>query len=134
MIKRLWNMQPVRYILFGGLTTLMNILVYAAASRLLGTGVTTSTAIAWLLAVVFAYVTNRMFVFQSKASGVAILKEAVLFFGGRLLSGLLDIGIMALFVDVLGMNDILIKVLSNVLVMIFNYILSKFIIFQDKKV
>ena len=93
-----------------------------------------STAIAWVLSVLFAYFTNRVWVFQSTASGTkAILREIGSFFGCRLLSGAIDMGIMFLCVSVLGLPDKLIKILANVVVIILNYLFSKLFIFKKDK-
>ena len=92
---------------------------------------TIPTAIAWVLSVIFAYVTNRIFVFRSEAKGAAaLLREILSFFGARLLSGVLDLGIMWVFADKLGLNDKLVKLASNVFVVIFNYVASKLVIFR----
>lgn len=125
--------EMILYLIFGGLTTLVNIVCYALLARGAGMDVTLSTAIAWAVSVVFAYLTNRKWVFQSKAIGTkAVSYEIATFFGGRVFSGLLDIGIMFLFVEWLGFNDLIVKILSNVLVIILNYLISKWIVFRKK--
>ena len=81
-----------------------------------------------LLAVTFAFVTNKLFVFEAR--GVKRLPwEMLTFFASRLFTGLLDVGIMYLFVDVIGANDILIKIISNLVVIILNFVLSRLIVF-----
>ena len=81
-----------------------------------------------------AYVTNRRWVFHSEAKGAkAIGKELAAFLGARLGTGLLDMLIMYLCVDLLGWNDMVMKLASNVIVVILNYILSKFFIFKKKE-
>ena len=93
-----------------------------------------SAAVAWVLSVLFAYVTNRRWVFHSEAKGAkAIGKEFAAFLGARLGTGLLDMLIMYLCVDLLGWNDMVMKLASNVIVVILNYILSKFFIFKKKE-
>lgn len=123
--------EPILYLVFGGLTTLINIVVYALLTRAMSMELTLATILAWVAAVIFAYVTNRKWVFQSRAAGFKpILGEAAAFFGGRIFSGLLDLGIMFLFAEKLGFNDLLIKIISNVIVIILNYIISKWIVFR----
>lgn len=125
--------EPILYIFFGGLTTLVNIVSYALFARLFHLDEILSTVIAFLLSVVFAYLTNRKWVFDSKASGKkAIAYEVGTFFGGRVFSGALDVGIMYLFVTILHYNDLLIKILSNILVILLNFIISKWIVFRKK--
>ena len=133
--KELWEKYKdlIPYGIFGVLTTVVNVLVYALCAKTFGLSTVVSTAIAWVAAVLFAYITNRKWVFHSKATGAAaIAKEIVSFFVCRLLTGVLDIGIMKLFVDILGFNDVIVKVASNIIVIILNYVASKLVIFKKK--
>lgn len=124
--------ELIMYLIFGVLTTAVNYIFYLLLAPLFST-TTIPTALAWLLSVLFAYFTNRKFVFESQARGrSAILKEVAAFFGARVLSGVLDVAIMWLFADTLRFNDKIVKLLSNVLVVIFNYIASKLVIFRKK--
>ena len=142
MLKRLYEQclalflgykETLLYLIFGGLTTLINIVCYWALSSPLGIDFMVANALAWAISVLFAFVTNKLFVFESKSlAPVLLAREFVLFVGARLFSGAMDMGIMYLFIDVLQFNDMLIKVLSNILVIIVNYILSKLIIFRKK--
>lgn len=134
-IKALWNKYKdlIPYGIFGVLTTVVNIAVYALCAKKLNMSTVLSTVIAWVAAVLFAYITNRKWVFHSTATGTkAIVTEMASFFACRLLTGVLDVGIMKLFVDVLHFNDVIIKAASNILVIIINYIASKLVIFKKK--
>ena len=123
----------IPYAIFGVLTTLVNIASYWLCAHALGMPVMASTIIAWILAVLFAYVTNRKWVFLSEAKGRrAIVKEMLSFFACRLATGLVDWACMFLFVDVLHWNDVLIKTGANILVIALNYIASKLIIFKKQ--
>ena len=125
--------EIISYGFFGVCTTLVNILVYYVFSHIFNLSTIISTIIAWILSVLFAYVTNKIWVFKSKSWDKNILiKEMISFFSCRLLTGLLDIAIMYIFVDILKFNDIIIKVLSNIIVIILNYIASKLVIFSKK--
>ena len=119
------------YLVFGVLTTLVNIVSFAGLSRLLSAGTVLSNVIAWFLSVLFAYVTNRRWVFQSKDGNV--FREAAAFFSGRIGTGVLDTVVMFITVDLLGWNDMVMKVISNVIVVILNYIISKFFVFKGGK-
>jgi putative flippase GtrA len=88
-----------------------------------------SNILAWFFSVLFAYVTNRIWVFESKSPD--ILKEMSLFFGGRIFSGAVDTGLMYLFIDVLMISDLISKIVVQVIVIILNYIFSKLIVFKD---
>jgi len=121
----------IPYLFFGVCTTLVNVVVYWLMAHLFGTGVMVSTIVAWIAAVLFAYVTNRKWVFHSEANTrETIVKEIISFFGCRLATGFVDWGCMYLFVTVLHFNDVIIKFLANVLVIILNYVASKLIIFK----
>lgn len=117
------------YLVFGGLTTLVNILVFAIA-RKLSLSLLVSNIIAWILSVLFAFVTNRKFVFESKNTNV--LKEGVDFFKCRVLSLVFDVVLVYLLVDVFKFYELLSKIISNVFVIIINYFLSKMFVFKDK--
>ncbi|BCN32208.1 GtrA family protein [Anaeromicropila herbilytica] len=122
------------YLIFGGLTTVINIITYYIFARVLGAGTMTSTVIAFILSVIFAYVTNKIWVFDSKTSSFnELLREATSFFGGRLFSGGCDLFIMFLFVDVFHFNDMIIKILSNIMVVIMNYVISKLFVFKGEE-
>ena len=125
--------EQLLYIVFGGCTTLINIGVYWVCAHPLGLGTQLSNVLAWALSVLFAYVTNRIWVFHSQERTAAgILRELVSFFGARLATGLLDQGNMLLFVDVLKLPDLPVKLLSNVVVILLNYVFSKLWIFRKK--
>ena len=135
-LKELWAKYKdlIPYVIFGVLTTAVNVAVYALCARIFGLSTVVSTVIAWVAAVLFAYITNRKWVFHSKATGAAaILKEIASFFICRLLTGILDVGIMKLFVDILGFDDVIVKAASNVIVIILNYVASKLVIFKKEK-
>ena len=131
LLKKYWDV--ISYLFFGVCTTIINIVSYQLFYELLNVSNVISTIVAWILSVAFAYITNRMFVFHSSASGIKnILKEISSFVSCRLLTGFLDLGIMFLAVDVLSMNGLFWKIVSNVLVIILNYIFSKLFIFKKK--
>ena len=126
--------QLVLYGIFGVLTTLINIIAYWIISRMFGLSVVTSTTIAWLVAVFFAYWSNRKFVFQSKTSSfIGIFFEALYFFAARIATGLLDIVIMYVFADLFGLHDVIVKTVSNIIVIILNFVASKLFIFREGK-
>jgi len=119
------------YIVFGILTTVVNIISYAVIRKTVN--VTFSTAAAWFISVIFAYITNRAFVFHSRITGTgAVLCECGSFIASRLFSGAVDMGIMLLFIQILHtpVKEMYIKAGSNVVVIILNYIISKLIVFR----
>lgn len=121
------------YLIFGALTTLVNIVAYAAFTRLLGMGEMGSNVWAWALSVLFAYVTNKLWVFENRDFGARHLaREFGSFVAARLFSGALDMGIMWLFVTQLACPDLVVKIASNAVVIALNYLFSKWWIFRGK--
>ena len=124
----------ILYVVFGAMTTLVNMAAYWLCFDVIGIPNVPSTVIAWVLAVSFAFVTNKLWVFDSKSWDAQTLKHEIpTFFGARLLTGLLDVGIMYVTVDVMGWNGMVWKLVSNVIVIILNYIASKLVIFKKKE-
>ena len=123
----------IAYGVFGVFTTIVNIVTYNFCYNCLGISNTLSNIAAWILAVTFAYLTNKVWVFDSKSWKWEVLqREIPAFISCRLATGILDIVIMFVCVDILGFHALLMKVISNVLVIILNYIFSKLVIFKKK--
>lgn len=116
------------YVVFGTLTTIVNIVVYFAL-EFIGVNYIISNIIAWFLSVLFAYVTNRIWVFESRSPN--IMKEMVLFFSGRIFSGVLDTALLYLFVDILTLGNTFSKIAVEIIITILNYLLSKLIVFKE---
>lgn len=131
-LKKLYEKYKdvIPYLFFGVCTTVVNIVVYWLMAHFANMGTMVSTIAAWIAAVLFAYITNRKWVFHSKAhTGKEILREIVSFFLARLATGILDWGCMWIFVDLLKWNDVIVKSAANVLVIVLNYVASRLIIF-----
>ena len=123
----------ILYLFFGAVTTVVNIVSYWLCYNVLGIPNLISNAIAWVLAVAAAYVTNKLYVFESKSWDIkVVLPELGKFVGARVFTGILDEAIMWIGVDLLSFNGVLVKIVSNVLVVILNYIFSKFFIFKKE--
>lgn len=121
------------YGVFGALTTAVNYGSYAGLAHLAGLPTAASNGIAWLLSVAFAFITNKLLVFGSmEMRPMTVLREAIFFTACRLASGALDMGIMIYFIDYAHCNDLIIKLASNVLVILINYVLSKMFVFTEK--
>lgn len=124
----------ILYLFLGVCTTIVNVVVYWCCAHMFVLPIMVSTVIAWIFSVLFAYVTNRRWVFHSDASKMTdIAREILTFFGCRLATGVVDWGCMYAFVDLLGLNDVLIKIVANAVVIVLNYVTSKLIIFKRKK-
>lgn len=134
-IKELYQKyrQIFWYLFFGVCTMILNTVCYAVLYELLHVGNVPSTILAWLAAVIVAFVTNKLVVFESRGGASRGLFELVSFFGCRVATGLLDVGIMWLAVDLLSGNSVFWKLISNVIITVLNYIVSKFFIFTNRK-
>lgn len=120
------------YLVFGGLTTVINILVFAVLNPLMNYQI--ANIIAWFLSVLFAYITNKLWVFSSQTIGfTALIREMSSFFTFRGLSLLMDIFMMWLGISVLRVNPVLTKIVDNVIVVVANYFFSKLYIFKSSK-
>ncbi len=127
--------EIILYIFFGALTTFVNMGVFGALSYVINDdgAVWYINLIAWAVAVVFAFVVNKWFVFGSKTTEKKALgKEFLSFTGARVLSLLPEEIILVVFVTWLGLNEMVFKLIAQVIVLVMNYIFSKFIIFKKK--
>ncbi len=125
--------EMINYLVFGGLTTVVNIVSFFIMD-LMGINTYVNNTIAWILSVIFAYVTNKVFVFESKTTNrKELMKEISSFFAARLFSYVVDMVGMYLFVSIMMANKMLAKVIMNVVVIVINYIFSKLFIFNQDK-
>lgn len=132
-LKQLWkkHKELILYVFFGGCTTLINIISYFACRELMHLPVVPADVLAWLVSVIFAYVTNKLFVFESKSWRLMlVLKEGAAFLAARVFSLGVDVAMLYVTVTVLGWWELPMKVLANVVVIVINYIFSKWIIFR----
>ena len=120
------------YIFFGGLTTVVSIGSFIFFDDGMQMDPLVANILSWVCAVLFAYVTNRVWVFASKAKGMQILKEMVTFFAGRLLTLGLEEILLLVFVTWLAFDSTLIKVLGQIVVLVLNYVISKLLVFRKK--
>lgn len=137
-IKSLFNQykEIIMYLIFGVLTTVVSLVSYYLLTFTIlnpenPIQLQIANVISWILSVAFAYITNRKYVFDSKSKD--ILKEVSSFVGGRVLTLLMDMLIMFVFVTLLHFNDRLFKLISQVVVIVANYIISKLFVFKNSK-
>ncbi len=129
------------YLFFGVLTTVVSFVTAGISKGMLeSAGVSDglvgdlSTTISWVCAVTFAFVTNRIWVFDSKARGAkAVFKEGVSFYGGRVFTYFVELIMMRIGYSWLKFNYWLVKVVANIVVLILNYVVSKLFVFKNKK-
>lgn len=120
----------INYVLFGAVTTAVNLAAYFVCYHILFIDNVPSTVIAWVFAVAVAFLTNKTFVFDSRSweAGV-VFGEAMKFVGCRFGTGVIEVVIMYVSVDLMHMSGVLMKLLTNVIVVVLNYIFSKLFIF-----
>lgn len=126
----LWDVFT--YVFFGGLTTVVNIVVFAGTTYI-GMSWQVANFLAWLLSVLFAFVTNKLWVFNSHTESFAgLIWEFVKFMFARIVSLGIDYACMFLFINALGWSNMVAKLLTQVVIIVANYAFSKFIIFRHK--
>lgn len=137
MKKNIYNKykELINYLIFGVLTTLISLAVYYISVFTFlnpenSVQLQIANILSWIASVVFAYFTNRTFVFKSKNKNKNKLKESTKFISSRITTLILDMFIMWLGVTILSFNDKLIKIISQILVVICNYVLSKLFVFK----
>ncbi|MBR6901719.1 MAG: GtrA family protein [Synergistaceae bacterium] len=126
-------MKIMAYIIFGILSTVIDITTYFICFDVFKISNVLSVMIAWLIAVIFAFITNKLWVFDSKnLDSKTLIHEALTFFTCRIATGLLDLVIMYITVDLLNWNALLWKCISNFIVIVSNYVASTLIVFTTK--
>lgn len=132
--NKLLNKETILYLIFGVITTLVDIFSYLIFAKLIGINYLLANIFAWCIAVIFAFVTNKIYVFNSKNYSLKTLMDEIpSFLSARLFTLLFSLLFIYVCVVLLGLNDVFAKIASNVFVVILNYILSKYIIFEKEK-
>jgi len=126
--------EIILYLVVGGLTTLVNAIVHFSLSMGVGLSAGLSNAIANAVAITFAFFPNKLLVFGSKDAGrVGVLREFALFASSRVAFLFASAGIMLVFVDFLGFNEIVLFIITQIFVIVANYVVSKWLIFKKRK-
>ncbi len=148
VISKLVEYEVLMYLIFGVLTTVVNFVVFWLLGKiqnnetvLFNVGsfafkwVYIANSVAWVCSVLFAFVTNKLFVFESKEKEKgAVIKEMISFFGARILCFLIfDVAVFALLIEVFHIDEYLVKIINAVFVVIFNYVASKLVVFRKNK-
>lgn len=126
--------EGLTYLIAGGIATILNIGVFALLTYGFKINYEISNIIAIIVAVLFQYISNKFFVFKTKTNTYKeSIKEFISFIACRLVTMVMDQVMMKIGVDILGINELFMKILVNIIVIIVNYIFSKLIIFKNKK-
>ena len=128
IVKLIKNREVIMYLFFGGLTSLISVLLYTFFYFKIGQSNMVSNAISLFFSILFAFLTNRKWVFES--ANTSFWRECGSFYLSRLATALMEMAIMYVFVDILLFNNLIMKIISTVIVVISNYILSKFFVFK----
>lgn len=132
LIKKFLNRETIIYTIFGVLTTAVNYISYWLLRSRLGIPFLIANTIAWIISVLFAFITNKLVVFESRSFKFRLLLfELVSFVGARILSFLFEEGFLAVTTH-FNVNEYLSKAIAGIIVIIINYFLSKFFIFKKK--
>lgn len=129
------NKEIINYLIFGVLTTVVSFVVYFIFAKVFKIDEVISNVISWFFSVLFAFITNKLYVFESKETGKkTLLKEIISFYLARLFTGVVcDLGVFALMVKIFKINDVLSKLVTQVIVIVLNYVLSKLFVFKQNK-
>lgn len=140
-MKKLWDFgwglykkheEGINYLIFGFLAFVLNYVLYFIFADAMDMHYMAATGVSWVLTVIFAYWTNRTFVFKSQnRDRKSVVAEFAAFIGARVATEVLELGVMYLMVDVMSINDKISKLVCQVLVILANYVLSKIWIFKD---
>ena len=125
--------EVISYLVFGVLATIVNVVFYYAFGLLLGEGAyLINNILSWFITVVFAFVTNKLFVFNSRDwTKQIVIPELTKFVGCRIGSGIAETLLLLLTVDILLLNGNLMKLIASIIVVILNYFGSKFLVFKN---
>ena len=128
------NKSVLLYLFFGVLTTAVSILSFFAVGTVMGTNVHIANTVSWVLAVTFAFLTNRIWVFDGRCeTKKKFFIQAGEFYSGRLATYFVEELILVVFVNLLQFNQDIVKIAAQVVILILNYLVSKFFVFKKKE-
>lgn len=126
------NKEVLLYLFFGGLAFIVSIATYAFFNVTLGINELIANVISWVITVAFAFFTNRIWVFNSPTNGVKeFISQLISFFGGRIVTLIIEEAILLTFITWLGFPSMIIKVIAQVVVIVLNYVISKLVVFKN---
>ena len=133
-LVRLLTSEGMRYLFIGGCTTLVNLVVFTVLCRIVHLEVNISNIISVSVSILFAYVTNKLIVFRSHCSSIGELAaECARFIGARLATMVIEVGGVYVLYNIIHQDELVAKLETQVLVVIGNYFISRFLVFRDRK-
>lgn len=137
-MKEIWQLikkhnEIINYLIIGALTTVVSLITYWLFSRGINLNYRISTVLSWIITVIFAFFANKNIVFKSKtATKQEFIFQIINFFKFRLLSLIMDYLLMIIFVEIVNINDLIAKMIVQFIVIVSNYVFSKFLVFNNK--
>lgn len=127
------NKEVLLYLFFGGLTFLVSVFTYAYFNVTMGINELIANIISWVIAVTFAFITNRIWVFQAPTNTfVEFVKQLISFFLGRVVTLVIEEIMLLVFISILGFDSMVVKIVAQVVVIVLNYVISKLVVFRKK--
>ena len=125
------NKEVLMYLFFGGVSFVLNMVLYILLNAVLGMNELLANIFCWIVCVLFQFVTNRIWVFNSRTdTTAALLKQMTAFFGGRIFTLLAEELILLVFITWQGLNSVAVKLVAQIVVIVLNYVISKLIVFK----
>lgn len=125
--------EMLLYLFFGGLSFIVSIATYALFNVEMGINELIANILSWIITVMFAFLTNRVWVFQSPTEGVnAFIRQMMVFYSGRVITLVIEEVILLVFITLLGFNSMAVKIVAQVIVILLNYVISKLVVFREK--
>lgn len=126
--------EVLLYLFFGGCTFVISVISYSVMNVTFGMNELIANLISWVLAVLFAFFTNRTWVFVSHTDSARdFLAQMIAFFGGRVVTLVMEEIILLVFITILGLSSIGVKIVAQIIVIIANYIISKVWVFKENQ-
>ena len=128
------NKEMLLYLFFGGLSFIVSVATYAFFNVTCGMSAVVANIWSWIITVMFAFLTNRVWVFASPTETVMeFMKQMISFYAGRVLTLVIEEVILYVFIDLLGGNSIVVKIIAQIIVIVLNYVISKLLIFKKSE-
>ncbi len=123
--------EKLLYVFFGGLTTVVSLVSFWLVDRVMAQNEHVANLVSWILAVLFAFVTNRIWVFGARTEGLAaFVRQLLSFYGGRLATLGIEEALLLIFITWLQFDSMIVKIAAQIVVLILNYIVSKLLVFR----
>lgn len=126
------NKEMLLYLFFGGLSFVVSVVTYGIFNQGIGLNELIANVISWIITVIFAFFTNRIWVFNAPTNGVKeFIAQIVSFFGGRVVTLVIEEVILLVFITWLDFPSMVIKIIAQVVVIVLNYVISKLVVFKN---